>query len=387
MIPDSSNPAYLRITIVVPVFRNLAVTRNCLESLIASNLPDNASITVIDDSSPEEELSAYCRGLAAEAGFRLIVNESNLGFVKTANKGFSLDPEADILLLNSDTVVSKNWLQRLQACAYSETDIGTVTPFSNNGTICSYPVFSDSNSLPTHWTAAELDHAFQVANTGTYGEIPTAIGFCMYIKRSCLNETGIFDEANFGHGYGEECDFSLRASASGWKHVVAADVFVYHEGGASFASESTKRKHHADKMMHGLHPHYHQLITNFLLADPLYNLRKNVDAVRLKDKPEDSVAILEEHSRYTRTILERVADSHRAMLSEQQQRLHLDQMLGECRNQFAKTDQALSEAQKVVDDLKVYLDNAQIYAQHLKEHIRNLEQSRSWRYTAWLRRK
>jgi acetyltransferase-like isoleucine patch superfamily enzyme len=48
----------------------------------------------------------------------------------------------------------------------------------------------------------------------------------MYIKRTCLHETGPCDEANFGHGYGEECDFSLRASALGWKHAVAADVFV-----------------------------------------------------------------------------------------------------------------------------------------------------------------
>ncbi len=238
MILDSATATPRPVTIVVPVFGGLQVTRNCLESLIASDLPGNASITVIDDRSPEEELSAYCRELAAQVGFRLIVNENNLGFVKTANKGFTLDPDADILLLNSDTVVSKNWLQRLQSCAYRETDIGTVTPFSNNGTICSYPVFSDANALPTHWTAAELDHAFQVANTGTYREIPTAVGFCMYIKRSCLNETGPFDEANFGHGYGEECDFSMRASALGWKHVVAADVFVYHEGGASFASES-----------------------------------------------------------------------------------------------------------------------------------------------------
>ena len=202
----------------------------------------------------------------------------------------------------------------------------------------------------------------------------------MYIKRSCLNETGPFDEENFGHGYGEECDFSLRSSALGWKHVVASDVFVYHEGGASFASESTERKRHADKVMSNLHPDYNQLINNFLQSDPLYDARRNVDAVRLREKPADFDAILEEHFRYARSILARVVENHKAMISEQEQRRTLEQLLDDSRNQFSETDRALTEAQRVVDDLNEELNNA-------IEHIGNMEQSRSWRYTEWLRRK
>jgi GT2 family glycosyltransferase len=376
LIARSGNGPQRPVTLIIPVYRDLTATRDCLESLIGSDLPANASITVINDSSPEDELSAYCLELSERAGFSLIVNEDNLGFVRTANMGFALDPEADILLLNSDTLVSNDWFQRLQSCAYKEKDIGTVTPFSNNGKICSYPVFPVSNKLPLQWTAAELDKAFQLANAGTHCEIPTAVGFCMYIKRSCLNETGPFDEENFGHGYGEECNFSLRSSALGWKHVVAADVFIYHEGGASFASESTQRKRHADQVMTNLHPDYHQLISKFLQSDPLYDARRNVDAIRLREKPEDFDAILEEHFRYTRSILARVAENHEAMISEQEQRQTLERILADNRNQFSETDRALTEAQRVVDDLNEEFNNT----------IRNMEQSRSWRYTKWLRR-
>lgn len=375
------------ISIVIPVFRDLNATRNCLESVLHSDLANNASVTVINDSSPEPELHAYCQELAATGRLKLIVNEHNLGFVKTANRGIALEPDADILLLNSDTVVSNDWLQRLQSCAYKEPTIGTVTPFSNNGTICSYPVFPVSNMLPSNWTAAELDGAFKLANTGAFSEIPTAVGFCMYIKRSCLNDTGVFDEANFGHGYGEECDFSLRAKALGWKHVVAADVFVYHEGGASFASESTDRKRHADKVMNQLHPHYHQLVSDFLQSDPLHVFRRNVDAVRLSTKPSHSTDILDEHLHYTRILLDRVAEFHSAMLNEREKREVLGNMLDQCRLQFANTDRALAEAEKVVNDLTGYLEDSRIYAEQLKEHIGTMEQSRSWRYTAWLRRK
>src|SRR5512139_646977 len=102
MIQDSAT-AYPAITIVVPVYRDLKVTRACLESLISSNLPRNASVVVINDCSPEEELSVYLTELAVRFNFRLVVNDSNFGFVRSANKGFALGTDTDILLLNSDT--------------------------------------------------------------------------------------------------------------------------------------------------------------------------------------------------------------------------------------------------------------------------------------------
>ena len=366
-----------RVVVIVPVYRNLEVTRNCLESLMASDLPEHATIIVIDDNSPEDAVSAYCQELTKRFDLQLVVNDKNLGFVRTVNKGFSLNTDADIILLNSDTVVSNDWVQRLQACAYREPNIGTVTPFSNNGTICSYPVFLIPNRIPNQWNARELDRAFQSGNSESHCEIPTAVGFCMYIKRSCLNATGAFDEEAFGQGYGEECDFSLRASAKGWKHVIAADIFVYHEGAASFASESTERKRRADTIMDRLHPSYHTLIEDFIARDPLYFLRKNVDTIRLNEKPADATNILEEHFRYTKTILERVRN-------EQEQRQQLEIMLTIAREQFTETDSALNHAQALVIGLNS--DLKQLQAQS-RDTIQKMEQSRSWRYTAWMRKK
>ena len=376
-----------RVVIIVPVYRNLEVTRNCLESLMASDLPEHATIIVIDDNSPEDAVSAYCQELTKRFDLQLVVNDKNLGFVRTVNKGFSLNTDADIILLNSDTVVSNDWVQRLQACAYREDNIGTVTPFSNNGTICSYPVFLIPNSIPNQWNARELDRAFQSGNSESHCEIPTAVGFCMYIKRSCLNATGAFDEEAFGQGYGEECDFSLRASAKGWKHVIAADIFVYHEGAASFASESTERKRRADTIMDRLHPSYHTLIEDFIARDPLYFLRKNVDAIRLNKKPADAKNILEEHFRYTKTILERVRNEQeqRQQLETQQQQLEI--MLTIAREQFTETDSALNHAQALVIGLNSDLKQSQAHSAQLDNVILNMQQSRSWRYTAWLRKK
>ena len=83
---------------------------------------------------------------------------------------------------------------------------------------------------------AELDAACRAANAGRSVELPTTVGFCMYIRRAALADVGLFDAETFGRGYGEENDFCLRASARGWRHLLACDTFVYHEGAVSFGA-------------------------------------------------------------------------------------------------------------------------------------------------------
>ena len=287
MSASASQLAHASVRVIIPVYKNLAVTRRCVESVFAQPLAGNVTVTLIVDGSPEPDLVSYCEAQGAERDCEVITNPDNQGFVRTANQGFSLDPHADIVLLNSDTVVCGNWLERLQNCAYQEERIGTATPFSNNGTICSYPLFPYEHDLPAGWDVSALDAVFASANSGQSHRIPTAVGFCMYIKRRCLEEAGEFDAEHFGRGYGEECDFSMRAAALDWYHVLCADLFVYHEGGASFSTQTADRKHLADGVMAKLHPTYDSLITRFIATDPLMQLRNRVTSARIEQRPAD----------------------------------------------------------------------------------------------------
>ena len=63
--------------------------------------------------------------------------------------------------------------------------------------------------------------------------LPTAVGHCMFVRRSALDLVGDFDPA-FSPGYGEEVDFSQRCLRAGLSHVLADDVLVLHHGGGSF---------------------------------------------------------------------------------------------------------------------------------------------------------
>ncbi|MDP2056498.1 MAG: glycosyltransferase, partial [Thiobacillus sp.] len=176
------------VDVIVPVYRGFEETRRCIESVLKAHCTTPFELVLIDDASPEPELASYCASLGNQMGVTVLANARNLGFVGSVNRGMSLHPDRDVVLLNSDTVVANDWLDRLRRCAYSQADIGTATPFSNNATICSYPVFCADNAMPAGIGLAELDSLFARVNAGEHVEIPTAIGFCVYIRRACLNQ-------------------------------------------------------------------------------------------------------------------------------------------------------------------------------------------------------
>ncbi|MDZ7782676.1 MAG: hypothetical protein U5K56_06955 [Halioglobus sp.] len=150
----------------------------------------------------------------------------------------------------------------------------------------------------------------------------------------------------------------------------------------------------------------------FLRRDPLREYRDRVDAARLAKKPDDCMNVLDEHHRHARLLREKLsgelaetrklADAYRREFEQERaQGKTLERLLNECRASFEATDRALTEARAVVDDLnetvvplrhenlevRQQLQEQQMRCASLSDHIRNMEQSRSWRYTAWLRRK
>lgn len=284
----------LGVDIVVPVYRGLALTRRCIESVLASANRTAFELVVTDDASPEPELSAWLDELAVAGRITLLRNPRNLGFVATVNRAMALHPERDAVLLNSDTEVAGDWLDRLLAHAAADPRIGTITPLSNNGSICSYPNMLEVNALPAGWTLAELDALCARVNAGQAVDLPTGVGFCLYVRRACWQALGGFDIANFARGYGEECDFCRRAAKAGWRNVLAADVFVFHEGSISFGAEREGLMAAGAAAMNRLHPEYHEQVMAFLRADPARRLRDNLTRARGRRLLADCSTALEE---------------------------------------------------------------------------------------------
>ena len=271
--PSPMQPPSAPVDVVIPCYRGLEETRRCIASVLASRGGSACNVVVIDDASPDPELSQYLADLAKGGDVVLLKNDTNRGFVVSANRGMSLHNNTDIVLLNSDAEVANDWLARLRRAAYAHPRIGTVTPFSNNADLCSFPNFCESNELAVDTSVAEMDRAFAIANGKTLSTLPTGCGFCMYIRRDCLSEVGLFDENAFGKGYGEENDFCLKASKLKWHHLLATDVFVYHEGEASFRAQTSHAKRRAIGIIRDRYPYYDRLIRNYVAADPARQYR------------------------------------------------------------------------------------------------------------------
>jgi GT2 family glycosyltransferase len=257
----------MQVEIILPVFNASDDLRRCLDAL-AGRLPARASLQIVDDASSDPSIATMLLShpLALRPGVRIVRNLRNLGFVRSVNTAMARTT-SDVVLLNSDTIVTHGWLDRILACAHSDPAIATITPFSNNAEICSFPEFCRVNPVPSDPEA--FAHATARAGPPCYPDLPTGVGFCMFIRREAWNVVGAFDAVAFGRGYGEENDWCFRAAAQGWRNVLCDDAYVVHVGGMSFADTGHRPGGgQMDKLL-ALHPHYNEVIADFIRRDPI----------------------------------------------------------------------------------------------------------------------
>jgi GT2 family glycosyltransferase len=279
------------IDVVIPVYRGLDQTLACIRSVLAS-LPKGVRCVVIDDASPEAKTVDALRDLAKRGRIVLHRQPSNRGFPATANAGIRAAGNRDVVLLNNDTIVPQGWIERLAEAAYSAPGIGTATPLSNDATVFSYPREDGPNPVPDEAATTRLDRLARSANANVVVDVPTAHGFCVYLRRDCLKEVGLFREDLFAQGYGEENDFCIRARHLGWRHVAVPGVFVGHAGAASFGSAKAHLMARNLAILNRLHPGYDTLIANFREDAPLAKARFKMDALRWRQRRSRKGAVV-----------------------------------------------------------------------------------------------
>jgi GT2 family glycosyltransferase/glycosyltransferase involved in cell wall biosynthesis len=256
------------ISIIVPVFGAPSAVERCLRSISESQTSISFDVTVIDDFSPNPDDRTFVRDLSNELGYKFIQNMENLGFVRTSNIGL-LNAAKHALLLNSDTQVFNYWLEAFANSFNDET--GTITPISNNATIFSIPSARDTNIAVNESYAKKMASTLRSIDYDPW-EIPTAHGFCMFISQRALGHVGILNFEAFGHGYGEENDYSMRVTDSGLKNLLTPKTYVYHEGSASFGQSVSARQKIAHETLVSLWPEYPVIISQYLETNPLIEL-------------------------------------------------------------------------------------------------------------------
>jgi len=276
------------IDILIPVYNSKSLLIRCIDSVIKNtNIPYR--LIICDDASTEEGIWEYLLDIKQEyenkgfnKGILVIRNQENLGFVKTVNKMFEFT-ENHFVVLNTDTEVPSEWLQRLIFPILENPNIASATPMTNACTIFSFPEMNVDNPLFEDLDVESIDKHFKYV-ISEYIEVPTGCGFCMAFNKKVCDEIGLFDEV-FGKGYGEENDWSMRARKKGYINVVVPNLFVYHKHGGSFKSEEKKKLIENNlRILLQRFPDYEKLVRDFILSDPLKDFRNMVRFKILSEK-------------------------------------------------------------------------------------------------------
>lgn len=262
------------VTVVIPVHNAPSELKRCIDALVR-NTTVHAELLLIDDASTDPQATSVLEEASRLEGVSVLRNRQNLGFVATANRGFS-ETAGDVVLLNSDAEVTPDWLEKLAIAAYHRPDVGTVTPLSDNAGAFSAPEVGDKNSVPAWLDFDDIGRLVSRCSGRLYPRTPTGNGFCLYIKRAMLDEVGYFHQAHFPRGYGEENDLCMRAREAGWDHVVEDSTYVFHQVGASFGSERAELSRSGRAVVDQLHPDYTRLVRGFVGSNEMGQARGNV---------------------------------------------------------------------------------------------------------------
>ncbi|MBO9661413.1 glycosyltransferase [Dokdonella sp.] len=236
LVPFGVDAAAAHVVVVVPVYDAPELVERCLDSVLA-HTTGRARLIVVDDASPDPRIAPLLARYAGLAGVEVLRNASNRGFTASANRGIDAAGGADVVLLNADTEVGPNWLTGLRRAAYSRDDVGTATAVSDNAGAFSVPELEQANALPSGWSVEQAARALWLQAGLAYPQLPTGNGFCLYLRRTAIDQVGKLDEAAFPQGYGEENDFCQRAAQAGLRHLIAGNVLVRHARSASFGEE------------------------------------------------------------------------------------------------------------------------------------------------------
>jgi GT2 family glycosyltransferase len=232
------------LAVVVPVHDHPELLPPLAASLL-EHTPGDVLLLFVDDASRDPRVRPALRRLAAAWPRRVAVEclDQGLGFAGACNHGIRAAGRRDVILLNSDTVVSPRWSDVLRLAVYGGGRVGSASAVSNNSGFVSVPE-KGFNAMPEGLSVDETARAWLHFPDIVF-DCHMGHGFCLYLRREMLDEVGLFDVETFGKGYGEEVDLCLRSFHRGWLHRIVPRAFVWHLNAASFGSagkdERTRR--------------------------------------------------------------------------------------------------------------------------------------------------
>lgn len=284
--PNPINASEDTVDVIIPIYNGYAYLTKLFQDLTKTKM--NCRYILVDDQSPDERVRQLEKDFVAEhENAILLENDKNYGFVYSVNHGLSVS-RGHVALVNTDTELPNQWLERLMAPIFADENVASTTPYTNSGTIFSFPNFCYNNNIYLGKDVETIDSYFRQVNP-RYIEAPTGVGFCMGMNRKAIDEIGVLDYETFDRGFGEENDWCQRAFKHAYKNVQVENLFVFHKHGGSFLSDEKKKlvEQHMEKLRQKF-PSYDGQVRRFIENDPNKTVRQLLQMV-IDSHEKDSV--------------------------------------------------------------------------------------------------
>ncbi len=268
------------LSVIIPIHNAHDDVERCLESLERFD-GDRVRWVLVDDASTDARIASLLGRFGERPDVSIITNERNLGFTRSVNRGLTAAVPGDVVILNSDTVVTPGWSRRLRVAALEDPTRATATPLSNAA-----GAFSFDAPMPASLDeAADMAAAVARASRHLRPDTPTGNGFCMFVTAEARDAVPAFDEEAFPRAYGEENDYCMRLRARGFTHVVADDCVVFHADSASYGAEKEALIERAMVVLAERHPDYHRLAQEFVESEALAEAQQVAAAAAARVAP------------------------------------------------------------------------------------------------------
>lgn len=232
------------VSIVIITTGQFKFIGECITSVLSSNYK-NLHIYLIDNNSDEEQYSAFYNRYKKVKKITFFRSNKNLGFAGACNYFLKKIKSGYVVLLNDDTIVSKNWLRPIIRYMEQNPNVGACQPKIKSMRKKSYfeyagagGGFMDVYGYP--FCRGRIFYTLE-KDYGQYDDIVDVVwtsGNCLITKIDVLKKVGLLDEVFFI--YGEEADLCWRMHFNGYRLVYIPSSVVYHYGSGTMGSTSRK---------------------------------------------------------------------------------------------------------------------------------------------------
>lgn len=239
----------------------------CLAALDAGT-PAGARIWLADDAQAGPRALAIIERWLQRTPLRADYTrrQRTLGPVAHLEQMLQACADSDAIVLAPDAVPAPGWAAALAGCLARDPAIATATPWCNAGETASWPHVGEINPVP-----ADLDRIAHAcaAMPPLHPELPAAVDHAFALRGRARQRAGGLDAASYGSTYAALIDLSLRLSGLGWRNVLCETAFVARGG------EGGPVDGDLDALA-ARWPDWHARLANFLMDDPLHELRERL---------------------------------------------------------------------------------------------------------------